>query len=162
VDDRCQTSDPDVFAIGECALHDGRTYGLVAPGYHMARVVVDALRGGNGERFTGADMSTKLKLLGVDVASFGDAFATTPGARLVSFFDGNAEVYKKLVVSSDGKRLLGGVLVGDAAPYAQLHQLAQHGMALPEHPEELVLPPRAGGGQAAGFGVDALPEGATI
>jgi len=166
IDDRCRTSDPDIFAIGECALHGGRVYGLVAPGYQMARVAAEVLAVhdqslGDGARFTGADVSTKLKLLGVDVASFGDAFATTPGARLVSFFDGNAEVYKKLVVSSDGKRLLGGVLVGDAAGYAQLHQLATNAMTLPPHPEDLILPPRAGD-KPAGFGVDALPDGATI
>ncbi|MGZ3442462.1 MAG: nitrite reductase large subunit NirB, partial [Polyangia bacterium] len=161
IDDRCRTSDPDIFAIGECALHAGRTYGLVAPGYQMARVVADVLAAADRERFTGADLSTKLKLLGVDVASFGDAFATTPGARLVSFFDGNAEVYKKLVVSSDGTRLLGGVLVGDAGGYAQLHQLAASAVTLPPHPEDLILPQREGG-KPAGLGVDALPDGATI
>src|SRR6185436_11467548 len=76
IDDQCRTSDPDVYAIGECALHEGRTYGLVAPGYRMADAVASQLAGGD-ERFAGADMSTKLKLMGVDVASFGDAFART-------------------------------------------------------------------------------------
>ena len=76
-------------------------YGLVAPGYAMAEVVVDALLGGPGT-FTGADMSTKLKLMGVDVASFGDAFATTEGALELVFSDAVAGVYKKLVVSEDG------------------------------------------------------------
>ena len=75
VDEQCRTEDPHVFAIGECAAPGGRMYGLVAPGYSMAEVVVDTLLGGEGS-FTGADMSTKLKLLGVDVASFGDAFMT--------------------------------------------------------------------------------------
>jgi nitrite reductase (NADH) large subunit len=161
IDDRCLTSDEDIFAIGECALHGGRTYGLVAPGYQMARVAADVIAGGDRERFTGADLGTKLKLLGVDVASFGDAFGTTPGARLVSFFDGNAEVYKKLVVSPDGKRLLGGVLVGDAAGYGQLQQLAGNRLPLPPHPEDLILPPREGK-KPAGLGVDGLPDGATI
>ncbi|HEX8952440.1 MAG TPA: nitrite reductase large subunit NirB, partial [Polyangia bacterium] len=161
VDDRCQTSDPDIFAIGECALHDGRTYGLVAPGYRMARVVADVLGGADRERFCAPDLGTKLKLLGVDVASFGDAFAATPGARLVSFFDGNAAVYKKLVLSPDGARLLGGILVGDAAAYGQLHPIAEHGLPLPPHPEELILPPRDGA-PPAGRGVDALPAAATI
>ncbi|HEX6839459.1 MAG TPA: nitrite reductase large subunit NirB, partial [Polyangia bacterium] len=162
VDDRCATSDPDIFAIGECALHEGRTYGLVAPGYRMARVVADVVGGADRERFNAPDLGTKLKLLGVDVASFGDAFASTPGARLVSFFDGNAEVYKKLVLSPDGKRLVGGILVGDAAAYGELHPLAEHGLPLPAHPEELILPPRDGAGAPAGRGVDALPAAATI
>ena len=114
VDERCQTSDPNIWAIGECAAPAGRMYGLVAPGYAMAEVVVDAILGGQGT-FDGADMSTKLKLLGVDVASFGDAFATTEGALELVFADAVTGIYKKLVVSEDGTRLLGGVLVGDAS-----------------------------------------------
>jgi nitrite reductase (NADH) large subunit len=161
VDDHCRTSDPDIFAIGECALHRGRTYGLVAPGYQMAKVAVAAIAGDASTTFTGADVSTKLKLLGVDVASFGDAFAATAGARVISYFDGPTDVYKKLVLSPDGKRLLGGVLVGDASGYGQLHQIAQTGVALPPHPEDLILPARAGK-QPSGMGVDALPSAATI
>ena len=71
VNEKLQTSDPFIFAIGECALYNGMIYGLVAPGYEMADVVVDNLTGG-GKSFRGFDMSTKLKLIGVDVASFGD------------------------------------------------------------------------------------------
>ena len=114
-------------------------YGLVAPGYAMAEVVVDALLGGGG-RFEGADMSTKLKLLGVDVASFGDAFATTDGALELVFADAVAGVYKKLVVSGDGTRLLGGILVGDASAYGALRPMVASGIALPDNPEELILP----------------------
>jgi nitrite reductase (NADH) large subunit len=174
VDDRCRTSDPDIFAIGECAAHNDRVYGLVAPGYHMARVAVEALAeqsdgesdgartgGAPAATFTGFDMSTKLKLLGVDVASFGDAFAATPGAHVLSIVDTLAEVYKKLVVSPDRKRLLGGMLVGDAAAYGQLVQLVQNGITLPPHPEDLIIPPRAGD-RPAGLGVDALPDAAQI
>jgi nitrite reductase (NADH) large subunit len=160
VDERLATSDPDIFAIGECALAGGRTYGLVAPGYQMASVAVDAIAGSDRARFTGSDTSTKLKLLGVDVASFGDAFATTPGARAVSFYDGPGEVYKKLVLSPDGKRLLGGVLVGDAAAYGQLSQLAKNGLAVPAQPAELILPAREG--KPSGAGLAALPDEATI
>ena len=126
VDEQCRTSDPHVWAIGECAAPAGRMYGLVAPGYAMAEVVVDALLGGPGT-FTGADMSTKLKLLGVDVASFGDAFATTEGALELVFADAVAGVYKKLVVSEDGTRLLGGILVGDASAYGVLRPMVAVG-----------------------------------
>jgi nitrite reductase (NADH) large subunit len=162
IDERCRTSDPDIYAVGECALFEGRTYGLVAPGYQMARAAVADLTEGH-ETFTGFDMSTKLKLLGVDVASFGDGLATTPGARVISLLDGTGDVYKKLVLDAGGKKLLGGILVGDAGRYAQLSQMVQNEMTLPPHPEDLILPAgRGGAGSPAGFGIDALPDAATI
>jgi nitrite reductase (NADH) large subunit len=130
-------------------------YGLVAPGYAMAEVVVDTLLDGPGE-FTGADTSTKLKLLGVDVASFGDAFATIEGALELVLADAVAGHYKKLVVSSDGKRLLGGILVGDATAYGVLRPMVASGIELPENPEELILPTRTGAGAAK------LPDEAVI
>ncbi|HET6281797.1 MAG TPA: FAD-dependent oxidoreductase, partial [Polyangia bacterium] len=160
IDERCRTSDPDVYAVGECALYEGRTYGLVAPGYQMARAAVADLTGGH-ETFTGFDMSTKLKLLGVDVASFGDGLATTPGARVVSLLDGTGDVYKKLVLDAAGKKLLGGILVGDASRYAQLAQMVQNQITLPPHPEDLILP-TGRAGASVGFGIDALPDAATI
>ncbi|MDX8148130.1 nitrite reductase large subunit NirB [Lentzea sp. BCCO 10_0061] len=122
VDAACRTADPRVFAIGECAAVDGVTYGLVAPGYAMAEAVADQL-GGGSKVFPGADMSTKLKLLGVDVASFGDAHAQTEGALEVVVNNAVAGTYSKLVVSDDAKTLLGGVLVGDASSYLSLRPL---------------------------------------
>ncbi|WP_437832566.1 nitrite reductase large subunit NirB [Sorangium sp. So ce1153] len=160
INDRCQTSDPDIYAIGECASYNNQLYGLVAPGYHMAKVAADALTGGK-DTFGGFDMSTKLKLMGVDVASFGDAFAAQPGARVVSFMSATSNVYKKLVVSADGKHLLGGILVGDASNYSQLLQLVQNKIVLPPNPEDLIVAPRDGA-KPAGFGVEALPDTATI
>jgi nitrite reductase (NADH) large subunit len=163
INEHCQSSDADIFAIGECASYDGRTFGLVAPGYRMAEVVVEALQGGGDKRFRGADMSTKLKLMGVDVASFGDAFGLDAGARSLSIVDTVNGVYKKLVVSSDKKRLLGGILVGDASAYGQLLSICQNNLALPPHPEDLILPAdREGGGKAPGMGIDALPAAAMI
>ncbi|ANZ36193.1 nitrite reductase large subunit [Lentzea guizhouensis] len=122
VDAACRTADPHVFAIGECAAVEGVTYGLVAPGYAMAEVVADQISGGT-RVFPGADVSTKLKLLGVDVASFGDAHATTEGALEVVVNNAVAGTYSKLVVSDDAKTLLGGVLVGDASSYPSLRPL---------------------------------------
>ncbi len=108
-------------------------------------------------------MSTKLKLLGVDVASVGDAHAATPGARTYSFVDGRREFYKKLVVSEDGSRLLGAVLVGDTDAYGTCLQMMLNGLALPEFPEELILPQRSGGQAPAGAtGLAALPADAQI
>ncbi|MDF1603614.1 nitrite reductase large subunit NirB [Nocardioides sp. YIM 152315] len=145
VDEHCRTSDEHIWAIGECAAPGGVMYGLVAPGYSMAEVVVDRLLGGEGS-FEGADMSTKLKLLGVDVASFGDAHGTTEGALELTYADDVTGVYKKLVISEDGRRLLGGVLVGDASAYGVLRPLAASGLPLPDNPEDLILPAGGGGG----------------
>jgi nitrite reductase (NADH) large subunit len=214
IDDYCRTSDPNIFAIGECALWRGRTFGLVAPGYDMARVaahciaaaaaradtslttpvaadsstnrppatangigaitstattgaIVTSAAGAvvpvhlaiNTPAFTGADMSTKLKLLGVAVASIGDAHAASPGARAYSFIDERREVYKKLVVTEDGAKLLGAVMVGDTDDYGTWLQMMLNSLPLPEHPEDLILPPRAGAKPA---GLTALPAEAQI
>jgi nitrite reductase (NADH) large subunit len=161
VDARCRTSDPAILAIGEVAAWDGRTYGLVAPGYRMAEVAAQELLGSGDGRLGAFDMSTKLKLMGVDVASFGDAFGLEAGAHSMSLLDTAAGVYKRLVLSADKRRLLGGILVGDAAAYGQLHQLYMNGVALPPHPEDLILPDRPDR-KPAGIGVDALPPSAMI
>jgi nitrite reductase (NADH) large subunit len=137
VDAGCRTDDRDIYAIGECACVGDRVYGLVAPGYSMAEVTADRLTGGAAS-FTGADTSTKLKLLGVDVASFGDALATTPGALEVTVNDPVARSYSKLVVSGDAKTLLGGVLVGDASRYGALRPLV--GRPLPGDPVTMITP----------------------
>jgi nitrite reductase (NADH) large subunit len=159
IDNQCKTSDPDVYAIGECALWNGMIYGLVAPGYAMARTVVADLANEAGS-FTGADMSTKLKLMGVDVASIGDAHAKSQGALVYSYQNGSNEIYKRLVVSADGKKLLGAVLVGDASGYNTLLQYYSNGIDLPENPDALILPSRSD--ESVGLGVDALPASATI
>ncbi len=170
VDEACATSDPRIFAIGECALSGGRIWGLVSPGYQMARVVADRILGG-GATFTGADMSTKLKLMGIDVASFGDAFANTPGAEAVTFSDPIRNVYKRLVVGPPvpSKRrskapvrpVLGGILVGDASMYDTLVQMARGDMPTPEHPEQLIFPATTNGA-APQVGVGALADTATV
>jgi nitrite reductase (NADH) large subunit len=159
IDNHCRTSDPDIYAIGECALWNGQIFGLVAPGYSMARSVVAHLSD-REQAFTGADMSTKLKLMGVDVASIGDAHARTPGALVYTYQDGRAEIYKRLVVSADNKRLLGAVQVGDANGYSTLLQYCLNGIELPENPDSLILPPRSD--QSVGLGPDALPDTAQI
>lgn len=172
VDEVCRTSDPAVFAIGECALAaDGRVYGLVAPGYEMALTAAaaidraetnktnetDGTDGTGTTTFTGADLSTKLKLLGVDVASFGDAHGATEGCLDVVYSDSRSGTYKKLVMGAGGE-LLGGILVGDAEAYGTLRALT--GTVPPLAPEQLVLP--AGAGAPAQLGPDALPADAVV
>ena len=159
INNQCLTSDPDIYAIGECALWNGMIYGLVAPGYAMARTVVAELAGKTAS-FTGADMSTKLKLMGVDVASIGDAHAKTPGALVYTYQNGDTAVYKRLVVSQDKKQLLGAVLVGDASGYGKLLQYCLNGIQLPENPDTLILPSRSD--ESVGLGPDALPASAQI
>ncbi len=153
VDLGCATSDPAVFAIGECAAIDGRCYGLVGPGYASAEVAAEALLAGHA-RFPGADMSTKLKLMGVDVASFGDAHATTEGALEVVLNDAVAGTYAKLVISDDARTLLGGVLVGNTSAYATLRPLVGH--PLPADPATLICP------SGAPVGVGSLSDDAQV
>ena len=155
----CRTSDPKVYAIGECASWNGSVFGLVAPGYSMARNVAGALAGEPAVAFTGADMSTKLKLLGVDVGSIGDAHAATPGAKSYRFIDEASASYRRLVVDAEGKRVLGAVLVGDNSYYDTLLQYVQNAIALPADPSTLILPLSEG---APTLGADALPDSATI
>ncbi|WP_049722313.1 nitrite reductase large subunit NirB [Gilvimarinus polysaccharolyticus] len=159
VDNHCQTSVKNVYAIGECALWDGRIYGLVAPGYEMAKVALSHITGGD-QQFTGADMSTKLKLLGVDVASVGDAHGNTPGCKSYTYSNDVDEVYKRIIVSADNTRLLGAVLVGDADGYGILQQLCVNKMDLPDDPNALILPSIDASG--AMMGLDSLPDTAQI
>ncbi|RKS08857.1 nitrite reductase (NADH) large subunit [Nocardiopsis sp. Huas11] len=154
IDDTCTTSDPRIHAIGEAANHHGTVYGLIAPGNAMAEVVADRLLGGTAT-FTGADTSTKLKLLGVDVASFGDCHGRAEGALDVVVNDAASGRYAKLVLSDDATTLLGGILVGDAGAYATLRPMV--GSPLPGDPLALITP--EGG---AALGADALPDSAQI
>lgn len=159
VDDHLQTSDPAISAIGEVALHSGVIYGLVAPGYEMANVLAKRLTGREAS-FESADLSAKLKLMGVDVASFGDHFADRdPEAKTIVYQDLVKGTYKKLVLSPCGGFLLGGMLVGDASQYGQLLHYARSGAELPEDPETLIMGRRSEG---AGGGVTALPDQAQV
>ncbi|WP_344808733.1 nitrite reductase large subunit NirB [Allohahella marinimesophila] len=159
VDNQCRTSLPNIYAIGECALWNNQIFGLVAPGYQMAEVLANHLLGIESS-FTGADMSTKLKLLGVDVASIGDAHGKSAGAKSYTWLDEDAQTYKKIVVSQDKKHLLGAILVGDAESYGTLLQYMLNAIELPKNPEQLILP--SFGDAPLGLGVDALPATAQI
>jgi nitrite reductase (NADH) large subunit len=164
IDDRCLTSDPAILAVGEVALWNQSIFGLVAPGYQMARAAADTLMADRLDRapetFRGADMSTKLKLLGVDVGAIGDAHGDrTPGARMFRYLDPLKQQYRKLVVSSDGKRLVGAMLVGDNSGYDTLMQYYANRIELPEDPASLILPQAEA---APALGPDALPDTAMI
>lgn len=160
IDYHCRTSDSDIFAIGECALFGGMIYGLVAPGYRMADAAVSQITG-EPVSFKGADMSTKLKLLGIDVGSIGDSHGKNdPDSVNLIYRNDREEVYKKLVVNVDGSRLLGAVLVGDCGDYDMLLQYYLNGMDLPDNPESIILP--ADDGEKPTLSGAALPMTATI
>jgi nitrite reductase (NADH) large subunit len=152
VDDELRTEDPRIHAVGEVALHRGAIYGLVAPGYAMADALAwNLANGATGDaarRFEGSDLSTQLKLLGVDVASLGDPFDAA--SRAIVFEDQVRDVYARLVLSKSSERLLGGVLVGDTRQYGPLLDLLRRGVASPLPPEALLFGAGASGSAAAG------------
>ena len=161
VNDHLQTSDENIFAIGEVAVYNNMVYGLVAPGYEMAECVVRQIVNEPTKLFTGFDMSTKLKLIGTDVGSFGDAFGETPGSVPIALQDKRNGVYKRINISEDGKFLLGGILVGDASQYNLFHQMVVNKMPLPAQPESLIIgtPGQTG---SEGSGVKNIPGSAQI
>lgn len=161
VSNEMKTSDEHIYAIGECALLNQMIYGLVAPGYDMASVAVDQIMGQEASMPTSIDMSTKLKLSGIDVASFGDALNEQKEGEGIVYENKFQGIYKKIIVSKDGRSLLGGILVGDASDYNMLHQIYLNGLAIPENPEDLILGAR--GGEEAGLGsVLDLPDTAVV
>ncbi|MFC5822791.1 nitrite reductase large subunit NirB [Nonomuraea insulae] len=147
VDPGMRTSDPAIYAVGECALAGGMVYGLVGPCNTMAEVAADRIMGGSAT-FEGADMSTKLKLLGVEVAQFG----AMEGALDVTYMDPVGGVYKRLFISDDARTLLGGICVGDASPYTSLRPFV--GKELPASPSDLLF-------SGAGASLD-LPDEAQV
>ncbi|MBI3883445.1 MAG: (2Fe-2S)-binding protein, partial [Sphingobacteriales bacterium] len=160
VNEKLQTTDPSIYAIGECALYHGMIYGLVAPGYEMAEVVASHLVDVD-KSFTGFDMSTKLKLIGVDVASFGDPFVASHECRTIVFEDTMKGIYKRINITEDGKYLLGGILIGDADAYNMLLQTSKNKVVLPPNPEDVILGSRGGEGDG-GAGVLSLPDEAIV
>ncbi|PSU90164.1 nitrite reductase (NAD(P)H) [Photobacterium kishitanii] len=138
INDQCQTSDADIYAIGECALWNNRIFGLVAPGYKMARVAASIVCGLDAV-FTGADMSTKLKLLGVDVASIGEVH-NVDASQVFTLSNDIEQSYQRIIVSEQGDKLLGAVLVGNVEQYSQLLQLTLNQSPLPTPPSLLLMP----------------------
>ena len=158
INEQCRTNADHVYAVGECAVWDNKVFGLVAPGYNMASICAAQIAGDSKQIFTGADMSTKLKLMGVDVGSIGDAHGTSEGSLSYLYQNPAEGIYKKLVTTPDNKRLLGAVLVGDTEDYNNLLQLYLNDIDLPAHPESLILP----NVEKPVMGIDNLPDTATI
>lgn len=162
VNNKMQTSDPEIYAIGEVALYNQMIYGLVAPGYDMADVAVNQIIG-NADVLMPADidMSTKLKLIGVDVASYGEPFMPVEKGYSIIYENKTKNLYKRINISHDGKNLLGGILVGDASDYNMFHQIYLNGLPIPEDAEELILGNRGEGGSSFGSVMD-IPDAAQV
>ncbi len=161
VNNKMQSSDPNIFAIGEVALYNHMIYGLVAPGYEMADVAAEQILNGTKTMRETIDMSTQLKLIGVEVASFGDPFIENEEVTAIVYENKFNGIYKRINVTKDGKTLLGGILVGDSSDYNNLFQIYSNAMALPKNPEDLILGSRGGESTSMGSVMD-LPETAVI
>lgn len=161
VNEYLQTSDPDIFAIGEAACYNNMIYGLVAPGYDMAEVAINKMLSDGKRSFTGFDMSTKLKLIGVDVASFGDPFGDSPTTKPLIYKNDQAGIYRRINLSSDGKHITGGILVGQADDYNLLHQMSVNKLEI-NCPPEALLVPHDSTNESERPGIEGLPSDAQI
>ncbi|WP_026708000.1 nitrite reductase large subunit NirB [Flavobacterium frigidarium] len=161
VNNKMQTSDPFIYAIGEVALYNQMIYGLVAPGYEMADVAAEQIMQGNKTMRESIDMSTQLKLIGVEVASFGNPFLENDNVTAIVFENKFSGIYKRINVSKDGKTLFGGILVGDSSDYNGLFQIYSNALALPQDPSDLILGSRSGESSTMGSVMD-LPDTAVI
>ena len=156
----CKRPIRQIFAIGECALHRGMIYGLVAPGYEMAEIVAANLTGGD-RRFTGADLSTKLKLMGVDVASFGDYEAPPEQATPLVFEDPFAGVLQEAAVHARRHATAG------RHPGRRRDRLRHARRCSPRAMRRCPASrtscwSRASGSSGAAIGLDAMPDSAQV
>ncbi|PHH81701.1 hypothetical protein CDD82_144 [Ophiocordyceps australis] len=167
VDDHLSTTHAGIYAIGECASWHGETFGLIAPGIEMADILAFNLTQAklhSCRKFNQPDLSTKLKLLGVNVASFGDFFADRDGpkhipprlakkqscdrnVKTLTYKDPFDNVYKKYIFTADGKYLIGGMMIGDTMDYVKLVPMARKMKELQVPPNQLILGTRKDGDQ---------------
>ncbi len=162
VDDQMQTSDPDIYSVGECVEFEGNTYGLVAPLYEQARVCAAALAGNADAAFEHAEVSTKLKVTGVDLFSAGD-FADGHGREEIVFRDAARGIYKRLVL--EGDRLIGAVLYGETSDGSWFFSKIKEGAEVPADERSTLIfgQSYAGGGSLDPLAaVAALPDDAEI
>ena len=139
VDETLRSSDPSIYAIGECASYNHMTFGLIAPCYAMAEAAAAHL-GGFNKRFHAAVPASQLKLLDLQVASIGNPLLTEPHAHSIVAQDTDRGVYKKLVTDPEGKYLLGAILLGETSEFSRLLKSIEEQIELPDHPENLLAP----------------------
>ncbi len=134
-----QTSDPDIYAIGECVSFNGRLFGLVAPGYQMAEVAAAQL-GGINKTYEIQTPASKLKLLDLQVGSIGETQFTQDEVDFIYEMDLDKGIYKKLLISKDWKKLIGAVLVGEISEFEKIRKTLDSGGNLPPTPHDLLAP----------------------
>ncbi len=139
INNTTRTSDPNIYAIGECASFNDTTFGLVAPCYAMAEANAAHL-GGINKTFKSSAPASQLKLLDLQVASIGTPLLGTDESRHIVDQDASLGVYKKLVIDAEGKRLLGAILIGETSEFGRLQKCIEERTELPEHPESLLAP----------------------
>ncbi|KQZ15343.1 nitrite reductase [Mesorhizobium sp. Root554] len=145
-DDRMQTSDPAIFALGECAEVGGHVYGLVAPLYEMARVMAAKLSDGEDRRFAHADTPTKLKVTGIDLYSIGD-FADGEDREEIILRDASSGIYKRVILQDN--RIIGTVLFGETGDGAWFNDLKKKQTDISEIRDTLIFGQAFQGGQSA-------------
>ncbi|WP_182905478.1 FAD-dependent oxidoreductase [Microbispora sp. H13382] len=161
VDDELRTDDPSIFAIGECAQHAGRVYGLVAPGWEQASVVADLVTGADkGARYRGSRLVTRLKAKSVELAAMGETQLTEDEAEIVRFSHRHKGTYRKLVIR-DG-RLVGAILLGETSAVGTLTQLFDRGGPLPGDRTGLLFPDLGLGGAAVADSPTRMPDSARV
>jgi nitrite reductase (NADH) large subunit len=160
VDDQMRTSDPAIFALGECVEHERQLFGLVAPLYDQAKVLATTLLGQDAA-FRPVQTATKLKVTGVDLFSAGD-FADAPGREDIVFRDPGRGVYKRLIL--EGSQLVGAVMYGDTADGAWFFDLIKQAKDVTDLRDTLIFGPAFQGGGTANplAAVAALPPEAEI
>jgi nitrite reductase (NADH) large subunit len=158
VDDGMTTSDPDVYAVGECAQHRGMTYGLVAPLWEQTAVLAERLTGRKPlAAYTGSKLSTKLKVMGVELAVMGVKEPEHDDDEVVLYSEPSRSVYKKLIVRNG--KLVGAMLLGDTSTAAGLLQAFDRAQPLPEDRSEMLF---ALSGETKQQSVTDLPHEAQI
>ena len=157
VNDFMETSDPDIYAVGECTEHRGQTFGLVAPLFEQGRVLAANITGTRGAGFTGAAPAAKLKIMGVDILSAGSIDEKESGVETVRYEDPSLGVYKKLLLKGD--RLHGFILVGDIEDETRYMDWLRRGTDLTPFRRQILFPPRDAD---PGLEIADMPDSETI
>ncbi|MBO0790365.1 MAG: NAD(P)/FAD-dependent oxidoreductase [Ktedonobacteraceae bacterium] len=158
VNDDLTCSLPNIYALGECVQHRGRTYGLIAPLWEQARCLADLLTGTAPTTYQGSKDSTKLKVMGVELAVMGEKEHHPEQDEIVTYAEPTRGIYKKLILR--GGKLVGAIMLGDSPTTPRLLQLFDRGEIIPENRAELLFP--IAGDSSAATTLKDLPDSTQI
>jgi nitrite reductase (NADH) large subunit len=157
VNDYMETSDPHIYAVGECTEHRGEVYGLVAPLLEQGKVLAATITGNRAAGFTGSSPAAKLKIMGVDVFSAGSIDSSEPGVECIRYEDPALGIYKMLLVKDN--RLRGVILAGDASDDHKYIEWLRNGTDLAPHRRHLLFPPPS---EDSGLDAAKMPDSETV